>query len=542
MKKIILSILLISGTVFGAYTYTTNYNLAKPSDGETTWGETYRDNLDIIDSELNSILNSLSTHEADTTAHDASAIVSVAGTICAEVDVQSYLQCLDDQISTLTGGGGVTLTTSQTISGAKEFSTTPQFSALTTGIMHVDGSGDLTSSNIVDDDIDSAAAIDRSKLASGSADYVVINDGSGVLSAEATLSKVRGGTGADNSSVTFPSSGTITTDSGNSTFTNKTFDADGTGNSISNIENADIKSAAAIAYSKLNLSNSILNADINSSAAIAYSKLSLSNSILNADINSSAAIARSKLAYEVTQSKTANYTVLITDDVMFGNANSGGASFTFTLPTAVGNSGKKLTFIRTDNDLAKTITLDGNGSETIGGALTRLMHTQNESWVIYSDGSNWQILEHRCETPWTTYSTSWTGAGGNPAIGNGTIEYKWKRNGSGIIISSQIVMGSTTTYGSGAWSFTIPNSSVWTINTGDIPNAGSAGSTLGSSYLYDSSASAARTMGVPVYMTSNTFSVITIGNGVVSSAIPFTWATSDRIEIFAFIPITGLED
>jgi len=41
--------------------------------------------------------------------------------------------------------------------------------------------------------------------------------------------------------------GKATTD----TFTNKTFDADGTGNSITNIENADIKAAAAIAVNKL---------------------------------------------------------------------------------------------------------------------------------------------------------------------------------------------------------------------------------------------------------------------------------------------------
>lgn len=51
----------------------------------------------------------------------------------------------------------------------------------------------------------------RSKLAAGTASHVVINDGAGVLSSEATLAKVRGGTGADNSSVTFPSSGTIPT-------------------------------------------------------------------------------------------------------------------------------------------------------------------------------------------------------------------------------------------------------------------------------------------------------------------------------------------
>lgn len=63
--------------------------------------------------------------------------------------------------------------------------------------------------------------------------------------------------------------GKATTD----TLTNKTFDAEGTGNSLTNIKDSNIKAAAAIAYSKLNLTGAILNADINASAAIAYSKL-----------------------------------------------------------------------------------------------------------------------------------------------------------------------------------------------------------------------------------------------------------------------------
>ena len=41
------------------------------------------------------------------------------------------------------------------------------------------------------------------------------------------------------------------TASSTTTFTNKTFDADGTGNSITNIENADIKAAAGIEFSKM---------------------------------------------------------------------------------------------------------------------------------------------------------------------------------------------------------------------------------------------------------------------------------------------------
>ena len=46
------------------------------------------------------------------------------------------------------------------------------------------------------------------------------------------------------------------------TLTNTTIDADGIGNSITNIENADIKSSAAIAYSKLNLTGAVVDGDL----------------------------------------------------------------------------------------------------------------------------------------------------------------------------------------------------------------------------------------------------------------------------------------
>nr|UVF62627.1 hypothetical protein [Yangshan Harbor Nitrososphaeria virus] len=59
--------------------------------------------------------------------------------------------------------------------------------------------------------------------------------------------------------------------SATATFTNKTFDADGTGNSITNIEDADIKAGAAIAQSKLSLD--ITNSEINASAAIDATKI-----------------------------------------------------------------------------------------------------------------------------------------------------------------------------------------------------------------------------------------------------------------------------
>jgi len=106
-----------------------------------------------------------------------------------------------------------------------------------------------TITNIENADIKSGANIDRTKVASGTASHVLINDGTGILSSEAALAKVRGGTGADNSSVTFPASGTIPTEASSSILTNKTIDADL--NTLSNIDNADIKSGANIDAAKL---------------------------------------------------------------------------------------------------------------------------------------------------------------------------------------------------------------------------------------------------------------------------------------------------
>ncbi len=65
---------------------------------------------------------------------------------------------------------------------------------------------------------------------------------------------------------------------------------------IGAIINTDINASAAIAYSKLSLTNGIVAADINSSAAIPYSKLLLTGTVVNADIATGAAIARTKIA------------------------------------------------------------------------------------------------------------------------------------------------------------------------------------------------------------------------------------------------------
>jgi len=98
--------------------------------------------------------------------------------------------------------------------------------------------GDVTISNsgstvigagkVTDAKVSATAAIARTKLGSGTASYVVINNGSGSFSEEQYLSKARGGVGADATSIVFPVSGTLLTASDPVTLTNKILDTTNT--------------------------------------------------------------------------------------------------------------------------------------------------------------------------------------------------------------------------------------------------------------------------------------------------------------------------
>jgi hypothetical protein len=457
--------------------------------------------------------------------------------------------------------------------------------------VEVTPSGDVTISNagvtaigagvIVDADINAAAAITRSKLAAGTASHVVIHDGSGNLSSEATLAASRGGMATNASAFT----GVVKASAG-------TFSA-------ATVVNADVSATAAIALTKLadiaagsvlmgNGSNVptatalsgdvtvdssgvtaigagvIVNADINGSAGIARSKIAngtaygvVTNDLNGAMTSVAPGAANNVLKSDGTQwtsgsvsipslsvaSKSANYTLTSSDDVILADA-SGGA-FTLTLPAAASNTGKVFYIIRTDNTPANALTLDGNGAETIQGATTRALYTQYESVKIISDGSNWAVLEHKTNTTTVSWTPSWTASTANPTVGNATIESYWSRRGDKIYGSIRLLFGSTSAAGTGVWRFSLPTGI--TVDTAKIGLSSSATiNVVGTGALLDSGAFSA-----PVNATYNSSASVLQASywddgaghvdyaNDVGAAAPMAWATNDEIKFDFELPVTG---
>src|SRR4030065_480626 len=99
--------------------------------------------------------------------------------------------------------------------------------------------------------------------------------------------------------------------------------------------------------------------------------------------------------YGVT-SVTANYTATLNDEVILANATADAVAV--TLPTAVGNTGKKFVVKKIDSSV-NAVTVDPNGSETIDGQATAGILAQDNAIICQSDGANWRNISKLSTLP-----------------------------------------------------------------------------------------------------------------------------------------------
>jgi len=147
------------------------------------------------------------------------------------------------------------------------------------------------------------------------------------------------------------------------------------------------------------------------------------------------------------------------DDILILDASSN--AITVNLHAVASARVKPYTFIVKDN--SNLITLDGNGSETIRGATTFLMHTNNQSVTLIPDGSAWYVDRHFAKTPWVDDgAVTITATTTNPTKPT-TVDLDkvwWKRDGSDALIRIEYYAASASgaAAGTGDYLFTLPAS------------------------------------------------------------------------------------
>jgi hypothetical protein len=210
------------------------------------------------------------------------------------------------------------------------------------------------------------------------------------------------------------------TASSTDTFTNKTFDADGTGNSITNIENADIKASAGIVITKLASGTANYIVKTNSGGTALEHGL-----ITNANIDASAGIALSKLATDPLA--RANHTgtqafSTITGTVPINQGGSGATTAQDAINALTQVSGATNEYVLTKD------TSTGNATWKVASTVASFddltdvsVGSQAQGDVLYFNGTNWVSLPagtsgYFLKTQGTGANPIWASAGGGDEV------------------------------------------------------------------------------------------------------------------------------
>lgn len=120
--------------------------------------------------------------------------------------------------------------------------------------------------------------------------------------------------------------------------------------------------------------------------------------------------------------------------------------------------------------------------------------------------------------PWTAYTPAWTAATTNPALGNGTLVGAYLSLGKLVVWRIRLTIGSTTTLGSGIYSFSLPVNG----NPDGIDAAGQGIARDNSPVAYSP---------LTARIVAGTVDLITGSGSRVDQATPFAWATGDTIAV-----------
>lgn len=124
----------------------------------------------------------------------------------------------------------------------------------------------------------------------------------------------------------------------------------------------------------------------------------------------------------------------------------------------------------------------------------------------------------RIDWTWTSYTPTWTSFSGSPSIGNGTMVGRYIKIGRLVTFNFGLIVGSTTTFGTGTWTFTLPIVSVTTTDQTGVAYYLDAN---GNHHTGNIRLTAASSFSLTPHALSN----------YVQATVPFTWATADQLQV-----------
>lgn len=116
-----------------------------------------------------------------------------------------------------------------------------------------------------------------------------------------------------------------------------------------------------------------------------------------------------------------------------------------------------------------------------------------------------------------TYTPTWTGTGGTPSLGDGTLSAEYMVGGGGLVTATiQLTFGSTTNVtGITVWNFTLPVTAANTFYTGAV-------------YALDTGT--ANHIGIAQMSSTTTIRFIGEATNIYGAAVPHTWAAGDVLQ------------
>ena len=237
-------------------------------------------------------------------------------------------------------------------------------------------------------------------------------------------------------------------------------------------------------------------------------------------------------AFNIT-SQTTTYSANANDYIICSST-----SFTITLPTAVGASGKQIGIQHNGTSLTQAYTLNTTSSQTIGGIASGsyALYTNGEMLLLVSDGSNWQIVSHKTDIARVSYTPTFSAAWGTTT----NVSVFYRRDGSEIYVNGQATFGTTS---SGLLSISLPSGI--SIDTTRVPasnttsNPGSVAGNFGVNAVTDSA-------GYVVTATGTSSSLLYLASVFVSGAgnqlVPATGSVGSNSNVCQFhfnVPISG---